>query len=90
MTDERALSQLFRDTLDRLDVSGPSQRLQIELEKPSANLRRRGRRIFMTRNRLVLLAAALVLLVGVSVFASVRALSGINQVGSTAHVRRWK
>jgi hypothetical protein len=82
VTDERALSQLLRGELDRMDVTGPFQRLQIELEKPGAARQRRGRRIFMTRNRLVLLAAALVLLLGVGVFVSARALSELNKVGS--------
>jgi hypothetical protein len=81
VTNERALSELFRDELDRLDVSGPLQRLQYELEKPGAARARQGRRIFMTRNRLVLLAAALVLIIGVSVFVSARAYSALH-VGS--------
>ncbi len=63
MTDERALSDLFHDVLDREDASGPFQRLQIELEKPGAARSHRGRRIFMTRNRLVLLAAAMVMII---------------------------
>jgi hypothetical protein len=78
VTNERALSELFRDELDRLDVSGPLQRLQYELEKPGAARVRQGRRIFMTRNRLVLLAAALVLIIGVSVFVSARANSALH------------
>lgn len=70
MTDERALSQLFHAALDREDVAGPYQRLRFEIEKPGA-ARRRGRRtIFMTRNRLVLLAAALVLVLGITVVIS--------------------
>jgi hypothetical protein len=62
VTDERALVELFHDALDSQDVSGPFQRLQIKLENPGAARLRRGRRIFMTRNRLVLLAAALVMI----------------------------
>jgi hypothetical protein len=62
VTEERALTELFHDVLDRQEVSGPFQRLQIELEKPGAARSRRGRRIFMTRNRLVLLAAAMVMI----------------------------
>jgi hypothetical protein len=75
---ERALSELFIDELDRLDVSDPFQRLQIELEKPGAARARQGRRIFMTRNRTVLLAAALVLIIGVTIFVSARAFSGLH------------
>lgn len=80
MINERALSELFRDELDRLDVSEPLQRFQIELEKPGAVRARQGRRNFMTRNRLVLLAAALILIIGVSVFVSARVFSGLRPV----------
>lgn len=83
MNDERALVQLFHEVLDRQDFSGPFQRLQLELEKPGAAARRRGRRIFMTRNRMVLLAAALVLILGVGVFVSARALNGTNHTHSS-------
>ena len=62
MTEELALVELFHSALDRQDVAGPFQRLRIELEKPGAARVRRGRRIVMTRNRLALLAAALVLI----------------------------
>jgi hypothetical protein len=79
---EQALSDLFHEELDHEDVSGPFQRLQLELESPRAARRRRGRRIFMTRNRLVLLAAALVLVLGVTVFVSAR-LFNANRVGQT-------
>lgn len=80
MSYERSLSELFIDELDRLDVSDPFQRLQIELEKPGAARARRRRRIFMTRNRLVLLAAALVLIIGVSVFVGTRVNSSLHPV----------
>jgi hypothetical protein len=79
---ERALADLFHDALDHEDVSAPFQRLQTELEKPGAARRRAGRRIFMTRNRLVLLAAALVLVLGISVVVSARLL-GARPVGQT-------
>jgi len=79
---EQAISDLFHDALDREDVSAPFQRLQIELEKPGAAHRRAGRRIFMTRNRLVLLAAALVLVLGISVVVSARLLN-VPRVGQT-------
>ena len=82
MSFERALSELFVDELDRLDVSDPFQRLQTELEKPGAAGARRERRSFMTRNRLVLLAAALVLIIGVSVFVSARVYSGLHPVST--------
>lgn len=79
---DRALADLFHDALDHEDVSAPFQRLQFELEKPGAAHRRAGRRIFMTRNRLVLLAAALVLVLGISVVVSARLLSA-RPVGQT-------
>ncbi len=79
---ERAISDLFHDALDGEDVSAPFQRLQTELAKPGAARRRAGRRIFMTRNRLVLLAAALVLVIGVSVAISARMLDA-SRVGQT-------
>jgi len=82
MTDDRAVYDLFHETLDSIDISGPFQRLQLELEKPGAS-RRRGRRIFMTRNRMVLIAAALVLLLGVGVVVTARVTSGLNHVGQT-------
>ncbi|HEV2218718.1 MAG TPA: hypothetical protein VGV88_14250 [Candidatus Dormibacteraeota bacterium] len=81
---ERALIDLFHEALDAEDVAGPFQRLQLELEKPSgAMYRRSARRILMTRNRLVLLAAALVLIVGVSVLVGTHAYSGLH-VGQSA------
>lgn len=72
MTNERALVEMFHSALDREDVSGPFQRLRLELEKPGAARLRTGRRIFMTRNRMVLLAAALVLIVISGVFVGTR------------------
>ena len=80
--DERALANLLHEALDAEDVSGPYQRLRLELEKPSAASRRRGRRIFMTRNRLVLLAAALVLVLGASILISTRVFT-FNRVGQS-------
>lgn len=82
MTDDRAVYDLFHETLDSIDISGPFQRLQLELTNPRAATRRRGRRILMTRNRLVLLAAAMVLLLGVSVLISTRLLSGLTPTSS--------
>ena len=76
MTDERALSTMFHEVLDREDVSAPYKRLRLELEKPGARRRRGARRIFMTRNRLVLLAAALVLVLGISLVISARLFAG--------------
>ena len=79
MTPERALIDLFHEALDAEDVAGPFQRLQLELEKPTGAVdRRRARRTFMTRNRLALLAAALVLIVGISIFVSARAYSALH------------
>ena len=72
MTDERALYDVLHETLDRIEVSEPFQRLQLQLEMPAAARRHRGRRIVMTRNRTILLAAALVALVALSVLASTR------------------
>jgi hypothetical protein len=72
VTDERALSDLLHGVLDRQDASGPYQRLQIELEKPGAARSHRGRRIFMTRNRMVLLAAALVVILITGLLVSTR------------------
>jgi len=77
MTDERAVYELFHETLDSIDITGQFQRLQLELEKPGAS-RRRGRRIFMTRNRMVLIAAALVLLLVVGVVLTARVTSGLR------------
>jgi hypothetical protein len=73
VTTERALIDLFHEALDAEDVAGPFQRLQLELENPTgaANVRR-ARRTFMTRNRLALLAAALVVLVVASVLVGTR------------------
>lgn len=82
MSAERTLTDLFHEVLDAEDVSGPFQRLQLELDKSTgAAHRRRARRTFMTRNRLVLLAAALVLIIGASVFVSSRVYSYLH-VGS--------
>ena len=73
MSGERALVDLFHEALDAEDVARPFQRLQFELENPNGTARgRRARRTFMTRNRLVLLAAALVLIIGLTVFVSAR------------------
>lgn len=73
MNAERALVDLFHEALDAEDVAGPFQRLQLELEKPTgAAPRRRPRRIFMTRQRLTLLAAALVIVVIAGVLVSTR------------------
>lgn len=83
MTDDRAVYDLLHETLDSIDISGPFQRLQLELEKPGAARRLRGRRIFMTRNRMVLIAAALVLLLGAGVVLTARITSGLNHVGQT-------
>lgn len=84
MTDERALVEMFHSALDRQDVSGPFQRLRLELEKPGAARLRTGRRIFMTRNRLALLAAALVLIVLSGVFFGTRLLTPTAQVPAGA------
>lgn len=73
MTAERALVDLLHEALDAEDVAGPFQRLQLELEKTTgASDRRRTRRIFMTRQRLALLAAAVVVLVITSVLVGTR------------------
>lgn len=73
MTDERALVDLLHAALDREDVAAPFQRLQLQLETTTGAVsRRRTRRIFMTRQRIALLAAALVMLVLVSVLVGTR------------------
>lgn len=82
MSAERNLGELFHEALDPEDVSGPFRRLQYAFDKPGAAGARQGRRIFMTRNRLLLLAAALVLIIGLSVFAGARAFSTFH-VGSS-------
>ena len=89
MTDERALTQMFHEVLDGQDVSSAFQRLQLELEKPGAHTRRGRRTIFMTRNRLVLLAAALVLLLGISIVIGTRAFR-VSPVGQTINAGQNK
>ena len=72
MTNERALVDLFHDALDAEDVSGPFQRLQLELDRSTGAPPRRTRRTFMTRQRIALLAAALVIVVIAGVLVSTR------------------
>ena len=72
-TTERALVDLFHEALDAEDVAGPFQRLQLELEKSTgAVIRRRTRRTLMTRQRLALLAAALVIVLLAGVIIGTR------------------
>jgi len=85
VTTERALIDLFHEALDAEDVAGPFQRLQLELENPTGATRaRRARRTFMTRNRLALLAAALVILVVASVLVGTRIYS--SQLHNTSGI----
>ena len=73
MTTDRALVDLLHEALDGEDVAGPFQRLQLEIEKSTgASIRRRTRRAFMTRQRLALLAAALVVVVAAGVLMGTR------------------
>lgn len=73
MTTERALVDLLHEALDAEDVAGPFQRLQLEIEKSTGAAReRRTRRTFMTRQRIALIAAALVVIVAAGVLAGTR------------------
>lgn len=73
MTTERALIDIFRYALDPEDVAGPFQRLQLELDRSTgAASRRRERRTFMTRQRIALLAAALMIFILAGVVVGAR------------------
>ena len=86
MTTERALVDLFHEALDAEDVAGPFQRLQLELEKPTGAARaRRARRTLMTRNRLALLAAAVVMVIAAGVLVGTRLSSNHRTTQIPAH-----
>jgi hypothetical protein len=71
--DERDVSNLFHRALDAEPSAGAFQRLQLELQSASGTaLQRRARRTFVSRSQLVLIAAALVALLIVSLFVGAR------------------